>query len=703
MHVQSSRFAVCLLAFGTLAGAGQADATDRHVYLDTNGDGQLNDCPNPAHNAKGTSNTDELWYCSGGTQSGRVLGTTAGHTSASLCTAGGGTVAPVRNGTLADVDGDGIAEPIYAHPQACVWNMAKSDSCEVHAGTYRRPGAQCTSNCGDFSRAGVPQGTCADWNCYLASVLAFGYGPNLDGTGYGTKSSPGYLRGAVMNGSIDTWDADGDKIPDAREGMTSYPAILSGDANGNGAFDLTSCTGSSCSGDMFFAIQIGCGADGNSSYGINCSNAFSGTETGPQIDTNGDGTFDTEIGRQGSREVDWLVVKDIEFSGYNGGNGSANQTARYKEGMINLNGDGSTNGLALDHVAVFGNDYKYPAGASETFWAIVGDLKNNGCTDPHYSETKNSYLEQNNQLIFDNDGQVGSQLGCPFWVHDNRIVVNVTSPRSGQGNSVDAPANAIFYLKSVDTLADGSPHVDRFWNNEVVYVNGGPQATGHNWFIDLQAFGNANGHGLGEMWVYGNLFRNDPAVANPLQMFFPMYCSYPSNDVNWRFYYFNNTWDGWSASTAVNLRAVCNNSSQGELYVGINNAEIYTSSEQATTNVVTRRVSNNVATDSSRCSSYFDCGSNPTVWSGLSYYRPKAGGGLDGTGSCDPDGDGVPGVDYNGDGVNDLSWTDLAGNLVSCPSLSSRIDIGAIQAGNGPPPDTTPPGTPANLRRTDTR
>ena len=30
-------------------------AADRHVLLDTDGDGQLNDCPNPAHNAKGSS------------------------------------------------------------------------------------------------------------------------------------------------------------------------------------------------------------------------------------------------------------------------------------------------------------------------------------------------------------------------------------------------------------------------------------------------------------------------------------------------------------------------------------------------------------------------------------------------------------------------------------------------------------------------
>src|SRR5262245_1511497 len=48
------------IAAAALLAAGAAMAADRHVYLDTNGNGILNDCPNPAHNAKGTSNTDDL-------------------------------------------------------------------------------------------------------------------------------------------------------------------------------------------------------------------------------------------------------------------------------------------------------------------------------------------------------------------------------------------------------------------------------------------------------------------------------------------------------------------------------------------------------------------------------------------------------------------------------------------------------------------
>lgn len=675
-------------------------AADRHVYLDSNGNGQLNDCPNPAHNAKGTSNTDELSYCMGGTLDRRIIGTASGRVGSSACTAAGGTATAVTSGASADVDGDATAESIYGHPQACVYFMAKSDSCDVHAGTYRRPGAQCTANCGDFSRGEVAQGTCTEWNCYLASVLAFGYGPNLDGTGYGTRAAPGYLRGAAMAGSTDTWDSDGDKIPDTEPGEpTSYPAALSGDRDGDGTFDVTSCSSSSCSGDAFFMIQIGCGANGSGSFGINCSNIFTSTEKGSILDTDADGTFDTEIGRQGSKEVDHLIVKDLEFTGYNGGNGSTIQAARHKEGHINLNGDGSTNGLVLDHLDIHANDYKAGGGSDETFWALIADMKNAGCTNPHYSETKNSFIEQNNQLIWENEGGVGDKLGCAFNVHDNRILVNITSPRSGRGGPADAPANVIFYLKSIDTLIDNTPKIHRFWNNEVIYRNGG---IGKSWFMDLQAFGNASGQGMGEIWVYGNLLRNDPAVANKLQFFFPIYCSYPSADQSWRWYYFNNTWDGWNSTSSVNLEDVCN-SQGGELYVGKNNVEVFTTSEQITT-AATVRVSNNTSTDASKCSGtsqYFACGANPTTYTGIGYYGAKSGGALDGHGICDPDGDGVAGVDYNADGTNDTAWRDLAGSLVSCPNVNSPIDIGAIQTAGAP--DTTPPGDVNGLRRTDTR
>ena len=168
--------------------AGSVLAADRHVLLDTNGNGQLNDCPNPAHNAKGTSNTDELYWCNGGTATKKIIGTVTGTTTASACTSGGGTVSSLTNGAQVDIDRDGTAEYVYGHPQACVYFMATSDSCEVHAGTYRRAGAECKMNCGRHASGGGVLGDIMEWNNWLMSVAAWGYGPNLNTSlGYGTK------------------------------------------------------------------------------------------------------------------------------------------------------------------------------------------------------------------------------------------------------------------------------------------------------------------------------------------------------------------------------------------------------------------------------------------------------------------------------------------------------------------------------------
>ena len=221
-------------------------AADRHVYLDTNGDGQLNDCPNPAHNAKMLAgNTDELSYCSGGSQDGKIIGLAVGTTLSATCTAGGGTVAAVRNGVQADVDRDGTKEFVYGLPQACVYNMAKSDSCEIHAGTYQKAGAYADADSIDSGMA--PGSGCDKNNCWWATVVAYGYGPNLAGAGYGTATAPGFLRGAVMNGSTDSWDVNGNKVPDTQAGEPiGYPVVFSGDLNGNGAFDAAVCTDASC-------------------------------------------------------------------------------------------------------------------------------------------------------------------------------------------------------------------------------------------------------------------------------------------------------------------------------------------------------------------------------------------------------------------------------------------------------------------------
>ena len=77
---------IALLIAAAAVAAPLARAADRHVYLDTDHDGILNDCPNPAHNAKGASNTDNLQFCSGGTTTGKVIGTALGRVSATGCT-----------------------------------------------------------------------------------------------------------------------------------------------------------------------------------------------------------------------------------------------------------------------------------------------------------------------------------------------------------------------------------------------------------------------------------------------------------------------------------------------------------------------------------------------------------------------------------------------------------------------------------------
>ena len=80
----------------------------------------------------------------------------------------------------------------------------------------------------------------------------------------------------------------------------------------------------------------------------------------------------------------------------------------------------------------------------------------------------------------------------------------------------------------------------------------------------------------------------------------------------------------------------------------------------------------------------------------------------DNTGSCDPDGDGVQGVDYDNNpatGVNgqETTWRDIAGNLVDCSTSGNpgqTIDIGAIQnatsGGGGNPPSGTVTGVQRN-------
>lgn len=676
-----SRFALLMAAFLAF-GATVAGAADRHVYLDTNGDGQLNDCPNPAHNAKGTSNTDELSYCaSSGSQNGKVIGTATGRVSASACAADTqGAVRPLTSGSLVDVDGDGSRESVYGHPQACVWNMAKSDSCDVHAGTYKNAGAQCDENCGNQSQAGLEGtlGVCDKFDCFRASVVAFGDGPNLDGTGYGTAGAPGWLRAANSNGSIDSWDPNGDKDP--ADGL--YPAVISGDSNKNGAFDRTTCSGGNCTGDAFYSVMIGCGGP---MYGRHfCRTTPESGSTYVRIDSDGDGTIDRNVGAfaYNTREVHNLRVKDLVFTRYNGGNGAIDGT-RPHTANIDLNGgDGSTDGLVIDHIRLYGNDFTNGLdnvsadrvsneGYTENHWAAFNDQTNSGCTTP--TEIRNSLLVQNNARLLNFDCGANVTCGCEVYFHDNRVIVDVDPAKVptylDTGGVARTRSIVVGYYKNIDV----NPNQHRIWNNEFLVKSMG---TSRAYFMDLQAFGNGQGQNHGSLWIYGNLFRNDAAATVRMKRFWQGYCDIASG--GYELYFFNNTFD-----MDTEIGPVCSSSS-GDLVVETNNALLRATSLFQSTATTVRRTNNKTSTASTDRTLWWMPGAYapgvPGDNGGAANYTPRAPGLLDGTGTCDPDGDGLAGVDYDGDGARDTTWRDLAGRTVTCGSLTALMDIGAVQS-----------------------
>jgi hypothetical protein len=703
------------------------DAADRHVYLNSSGGGsQLNDCPNPAHNAKGTSNTDELQYCAGGSQAGKIIGTVTGTVTSSTCTSGGGTVTAVTNGVQADVDRDGTAERVYGHPQACVWNMAPSDSCEVHAGVYRNAGAGIGTGANSTGNT-----QCDIFDCWLTALEFTGHGPNLNNNAYGTSGSPGYVRGAVMRGSTDTWDGDGDKIPDTVSGEpTSYPAILSGDRDNDGAFDVTTCSSqdaNSCTGDTWGIAQIGCG---QGSFGqIICGPNMVAPERGIMIDTNADGTFDQEISNlgasvcnggagacSGNRNVDNLVIKDLEFTKFNGGNQATSGAERHIDGRINAMSDGTGVGIVIDHIYQHNNDFPWSSqfGDPKSRSAEWADYLNGDCRASaanNYTVYRNSTVEVNARYFYQNDNEDTSHAGCSARIHDNRIIFNAVN------NPSRATRTIAFYLKAIDQNGGGFKKVHRIYNNEFIiqqFATGGE--TGG---VDLAAFSGGNGTGLGELWFYGNLFRRMPnATGANVAEWWVGYCNCDGSGgagcgTGGRVYVFNNTWD-W----AIPMRGVCEHSSAGaqEFLREKNNAYFGPTSLYADT---TSKMGSIVRSDNCLSTSpinsgpddcpsdtksnwFADTSSSVTWWNGAQLYRAKPGGDLAGRGSCDPDGDGVAGVDYDGDGANDTTWRDLNGSLVTCNSLSSPMDIGAIQATTATG-DTVPPGTVTGVTRIDAK
>jgi hypothetical protein len=192
-----------------------------------------------------------------------------------------------------------------------------------------------------------------------------------------------------------------------------------------------------------------------------------------------------------------------------------------------------------------------------------------------------------------------------------------------------------------------------------------------------------------------------------------------SASASFRWVSFNNTYDATGALDNVCGEDGSQTAGPGEILVDRNNA-YFGPTEVCVDNQGTefelRRRSNNCfsAQQSPSCAPGNSCdsttksnwfagnSSNAGYYNGLTVYAPKSAGDLVSIGSCDPDGDGTAGVDYDGDGLNDTSWRDLANNLVNCSSSSSPMAIGAIQlaaGGQGNPGPAPPPVE--NLRRSD--
>lgn len=675
-------------------------AADRHVLLDLDGDGYADPCPNPAHD-------DYLAV---------------------------DNVVPCDGTGAFDLDNDGTVEAIYCHPQACLYEMAKSDSCEVHAGTYTAAGAMCDEDCWSAVNDACDRG-----DCWFATVIAHGFFQDGHTDGYGTDIAPGYLRGAQMLGSTDTWDSNQNRVRDDLESVTTYAPIFSGDRENPGTYDAISCSSNNCSGDTFFGVYLGCGdADNTSTF---CDATPQAGSTFPKVDTDGNGTFDTQLGA-GRKNVDHLRIQDIAFTRYTGGHtfGVSGQGLRQHGMHLGLWGAGDTEGLRYTRVAFYDSQYTLN-GTGENWWSIFGDQENSECAAGGEAHIEDGYFEVNNRNFYnddcDSEDPGASECGCAIRVHDNTIWMNGGANRQH-----------LAYLKSIDTLGLGTRKKDhKFWNNEIIWEN---TNTGFWLWDGPQGFGNSRFNGQGEMWFYGNLVRIRGSGTFS-RLWYGLSCARDTG--SYRFYHFNNTYDLERADTSTREIAAlcttklcsldathqcssdtnclgnctgdgttdCNDDGDcsvvggtcadydgvcsvngGEIIVEKNNAFYKATGVHATGNVDTISRENAICSQGSQTS----CTQNATgrtgwwtagtksvaVSAGLANYIPLAAGPLDNVSTntpCDPDDDGAAGVDYDADGVNDTSWLDIAGNQISCANATDILDIGAIQNDSDVPPPTT--------------
>lgn len=703
-----------LLIVAAMLLASSAFALDRHVFLNSAGGGsQLNDCGNPAHNSKGVAgNTDELFYCDGSdftTRNNRIIcdagaGCQAWTRTTAQCVAippggTGGSVFPVTNGvSLKLTTGETPLSPIYGHPQACVYNMAKSDSCEIHAGDYTTAGAQADESASGSGTVGV----CDRSDCWKATVVAWGYGPNMGSTGYGTAASPGWLRGAHFNGGIDTWDSNRNKVPDADESVTSYPVIFNGNVDGDGSLnESTSCAAGVCTGDAFYGTFVGCG---NSD--AFCDTSLSGGQTRPMLDSDANGTFDVAATTGGPKSVAYFQIDDIEYKNYNGGTTTCSGNGvREALGSIALGGGGTTsgngNGLLVDHIYYHAGAYSTLC-QNEHYVAIFGDDENWSCS-VGMTEIRNSLLYLDNRFVINDDCDASnpgaSECGCSKSLHDNRIVV--TNNSSGV-----TTRKGLIRLKSVDTVGSGSrPKQIWIYNNEIVWQKGDAS---ESYLVHPECLGRCDPQhqGLGVISFHGNILRlqggSSPAFKRISQHFCSESISVGTGGSDWTWLNYNNTYDLERIGGGANsFEDMCNTT--GKLAVSKNNVVKQASASTFNIDTVTTAKRGNNICDNAQTScttngagraGWWAVGTqNVGVYAGLANYLPKAGGPLDettaldsaGHGPCDPDSDGNPGADYIGIGTQQIQWADIAGNIVQCPTGLTALDIGAEQnSSDGP-------------------
>jgi hypothetical protein len=260
----------------------------------------------------------------------------------------------------------------------------------------------------------------------------------------------------------------------------------------------------------------------------------------------------------------------------------------------------------------------------------------------------------------------------------------------------------------------------KFWiyNNEIIWQKN--DSANSTYLFHTECFGKCDPEhlGLGTISFHGNILRMQGSSSPKFKRLSQGTCGESigsgGGGTQWTYYDYNNTYDMEQigggrvplGDTGSPPFVVCNTT--GKLAVNKNNVVFgATASTMNLDSATTTKRGNNVCDNTqTSCTSSTATDTRPELWTtgtqnvgvnaGLVDYIPKDGGPLDdattldsaGHGPCDPDSDGNAGTDYDGDGDQDTQWNDIAGNVVSCPTGTTALDIGAVQddfdTGGGP-------------------